>query len=321
MSVAFIFPGQGSQTIGMGKYLYENFDVAKKVYEEASDSISLNLKKLMFESSEAELTLTANAQPAIVTCSVAALKVLKSIVSVTANTCAGHSVGEYSALVANETISLASAIKSVRSRGTYMQEAVPAGLGGMAAVMGLNDTETETLCNYASNTSRLGKISAANFNCPGQIVISGSLKTIQWMSENIKAEDVFPGQNKKIRIIPLQVSAPFHCDMMKPAEIQMSNFLSGIKFTDAKFSIYQNVDAKPQSEAGKIKENLIAQICGAVRWTQTINNINQAGTKMFIELGQGKVLAGLVKKISADSTVYHLQNADDVKKIEEGFKL
>jgi len=320
MSLAFIFPGQGSQTIGMGKYLYENFDVAKKVFEEASDAISINLKKLMFDGSESDLTLTANAQPAIVTCSVAALKVFQSIGQAKPSTCAGHSVGEYSALVSNEVLTLSAAVKSVRARGTYMQEAVPAGLGGMAAVMGLDDSDIEVLCNYATEKSKSGKVSAANFNCPGQVVISGSLKTIQWMIENAKADEIFPGQAKKIRIIPLQVSAPFHCDMMKPAEEKMSDFLSEIKFSNPKFSVYQNIDAKAQTDANKIKTNLISQICGAVRWTQTIQNINQTGIKTFIELGQGKVLAGLIKKISADSTVYHLQSLEDIKKIEESFK-
>jgi [acyl-carrier-protein] S-malonyltransferase len=321
MSLAFIFPGQGSQTIGMGKYLYENFDSAKKVFEEASDSISLDLKKLMFDGTESDLTLTANAQPAIVTCSAAALKVFKSIAPAQPVACAGHSVGEYSALISNETLTLAAAVKSVRARGAYMQEAVPAGLGGMAAVMGLDDIDVEVLCNYATEKSKLGKVSAANFNCPGQVVISGSLKTIQWMNENIKVEDIFQGSPKKIRIIPLQVSAPFHCEMMKPAEDKMSNFLSEINFSNPAFSIYQNIDAKPQIDAKIIKANLISQICGAVRWTQTVKNINEDGIKTYVELGQGKVLAGLIKKISPDSTVYNLQNQDDVKKIEEGFKV
>lgn len=292
---AFVFPGQGSQSPGMGKFLFENFKVAAQTYEEACDSLNFNVKKLCFEGSEAELALTENTQPAIVCTSVAAYRVLTSEADLKPKTVAGHSVGEYAALVAAGVMSFSDAMKSVRLRGRWMQEAVPVGSGGMFAVLGLDETQAQFLCQWTVENSGQGPLSPANYNCPGQIVISGSQKSLDWLKANFKTE-ILPGEPKRAKLIPLSVSAPFHCEMMRPAENQMRSHLEGVTFSDAKLDVIQNFHAKVETKSTAVRENLIRQICAPVLWTQTMQTFKTLGAQNVVECGQGNVLRGLFKK-------------------------
>lgn len=315
-----VFPGQGSQQPGMGKYFFENFKAARQVFEEASDAIKLDIKKLCFEGSDTELALTENTQPALVTVSTAVFKVLESEFGLKPVATAGHSVGEYASLVASKVISLSDAIKAVRLRGQAMQSAVPVGKGGMLAVLGLEDKQVAELCTWVLTESMEGPISPANFNSPGQVVISGSQKAIDWLKQNFKPE-VISGNPKRAKLIPLQVSAPFHCQMMMPAEEKMKTFLSDIKFSNAQFPIIQNYNASPEIDAEKIKFNIIKQISAPVLWTQSVEKMKSLGFKEFIECGHGKVLAGLIKKIDAENlSVFSTQTQEDIKIIEDKIK-
>lgn len=316
---ALVFPGQGSQTPGMGKFLFENFKIAAQTYEEASDALNFNIKKLCFEGDEAALALTENTQPAIVCTSVAAYRVLTSEADLRPQFVAGHSVGEYAALVAAQVITFTDAMKSVRLRGKLMQEAVPVGSGGMFAVLGLDEVQCRFLCEWTMKNSGQGPVSPANYNCPGQIVISGSQKALEWLKSNFKAE-ILPGEPKRAKLIPLSVSAPFHCEMMKPAESQMREHLESLKFSDAKVSIVQNYHAKIEENATSIRENLIRQICAPVLWTQSMQTFKEAEVQNIIECGQGNVLRGLFKKFDSEhfklfgtSTMEELQNTLQLK--------
>jgi [acyl-carrier-protein] S-malonyltransferase len=317
---AFVFPGQGSQFPGMGKFLVEQFTTAKQVFEEASDALKLDLKKLCFQSSESDLALTYNTQPAIFVTSVAALKVLEKDFSMSAVLTAGHSVGEYAALVASQAISIADGINAVRLRGTWMQEAVPVGVGSMAAVMGLSADETVKMCQWAIKESKITPLSAANFNCPGQIVISGKKAAIEWLSQNLNAEKIF-NEPKKIKLIPLQVSAPFHCEMMMPAQEKMKAHLKTVNFNDAKIPVVQNLTGRLHSKKTELYENLVHQISGPVLWMQSVQEMKAQGVQNIVEVGAGKVLAGLIKKIDSEwFQVSNLNSLEDFKLLEEKLK-
>lgn len=311
---AFVFPGQGSQQVGMGKYFYENFPLAKQTFEQASDAISFDMKKLCFEGSEADLALTENTQPALLCVSTCVQRVLTNEFGLKPAAAAGHSIGEYAALVAAQVMAFDDAIRAVRKRGQAMQAAVPVGEGAMIAVLGLEDNQVEWLCDHVKKSSGLGPISAANFNSPGQVVISGSAKAIAWLKENFKAEEV-PGSPRRAKLIPLNVSAPFHCAMMGPAEEQMRSFLDGIRFQDAKFAIYQNHHASAETKAEAIREHLIKQISAPVLWTQSVLKMKQDGFTSFVEVGHGAVLKGLIKKIDADLKVLSTNTAEDLESI------
>lgn len=315
-----IFPGQGSQQPGMGRFLYEQFPIAKECFEEASEAIKVDLKKLCFEGSESDLTLTHNTQPCLLTVSTATQRVLRQQYDIKISAASGHSIGEYAALVAADVLPFSTAVKAVRLRGEAMQSAVPVGNGGMAAVMGLNDDQARILCQYVVNKSGFAPLSPANFNCPGQIVISGSQKALDWMKTNLKAEEVFPDV-KRLKIIHLQVSAPFHCDMMKPAEDKMRNFLSEVQFTNAKFPIIQNYSAKAETSAEILKENLIRQVTASVLWTQSMQYALEQNWTKCIECGTGKVLQGLLKKIDSERfQVFNTNSLEDIENIEKILK-
>lgn len=322
-SFSFIYPGQGSQTPGMGQFLYNEFAIARTTFEEASDALSIDMKKLCFTGSEQDLALTENTQPALLTTSVATARVLEKHLGLSPVATAGHSIGEYASFVTGQVFKFSDAVKAVRLRGQYMQSAVPVGQGGMTATLGLDEAQVQFLCQWAEEKSGFKPLNAANYNCDGQIVISGNLKTLNWLKENFKSE-IFAANGfaepKRAKLIPLQVSAPFHCDMMKPAEENMRTFLNSISFQDSKIDIFQNFHAKAERKSDVLKENLIRQISGSVKWTQSVQAMTQAGHKKFIECGNGSVLKGLLKKINPELEVFSTNNLEDIKLIEAAQK-
>lgn len=318
MKFTLLFPGQGSQHPGMGKFLYEHFSAAKHIFEEASDALKIDFKKLCFDGSEADLALTENTQPCLLLVSTVTQTVLRKELSIEVSSLAGHSIGEYAALVAAEALSFTDALKAVKIRGQAMQSAVPLGQGGMVAVMGLEPEQVQTLCSYVERESDFKPLSPANYNCPGQIVISGSQKAITWMLENAKAETIFTeNPPKRMRFIPLQVSAPFHCAMMQPAEDKMREVLSSLTFNNANYPIVQNFTAGFEYRAENLRENLTRQVSAPVLWMQSMNLLKEKAMTTCIECGAGSVLKGLLKKI--DSEAFHVFNTtslEDIKTLE-----
>ncbi|UXR63532.1 ACP S-malonyltransferase [Bdellovibrio bacteriovorus] len=317
----FVFPGQGSQQPGMGRFLFENFKIAQETFEEGSEALKLDMKKLCFEGSEVDLALTENTQPALLLVSTATQRVLTKEFGIKAVAAAGHSIGEYAALVAAGVTRFDESMRAVKTRGQAMQSAVPVGKGGMVAVLGLEPEQVETLCNYVVKNSGAGPLSAANFNSPGQIVISGSQNAINWLKDNFKPEVIFAEAPKRAKLIPLSVSAPFHCEMMKPAEDKMREVLTAMEFKTASFPIIQNFHAKAEVEGPVLRENLIRQVSAPVRWTQSMEVLKGMGRAQVIECGAGKVLQGLLKKIDADFfKVMTTTSMEDVKIIEDSLK-
>jgi [acyl-carrier-protein] S-malonyltransferase len=316
---AFLYPGQGSQHTGMGRFLFDNFPLAKICFEEASDSIKFDLKKLCFEGSDSDLALTENTQPAILTTSVTTGRILSEVTGLKPLAAAGHSIGEYAACVMAQAISFSDAVRAVRKRGEAMQKAVPIGEGSMSAVMGLDQTEIEKLCKWATVSSKLGPVEPANFNAPGQIVISGSAKTLLWLKDNLNSPDIskiFTKEPKKIKLIPLTVSAPFHCSLMKPAEIVMKDVLDSIPFKEANHWVIQNFTAEAVKDPNLLRNNLIHQVSGAVKWTQCIEKLPEYQITSCIEVGAGRVLSGLTKKINPNLPIYSLNSIEDLKNLE-----
>lgn len=317
----FVFPGQGSQSPGMGKFLFDNFKSVSHVFEEASESIKTDMKRLCFNGSEADLALTENTQPALLTVSTATQIVLQNEFGIKPKSAAGHSIGEYAALVAADAISFPAAVQAVRVRGQAMQSAVPVGQGAMAAVMGLDPAQTEEMCLYAVKESGFRPLSPANFNSPGQIVISGSAKTIEWLKTQFDPIKLW-GENgpKRVKLIPLQVSAPFHCELMKPAEDKMRMVLTSTEFKTAKFPVIQNFTAMPETKPEILRENLIRQVSAPVKWMQSMNEAKKQNWTVAIECGNGKVLQGLLKKIDPEFQVLTTNSMDDLKLIENYIK-
>lgn len=301
---AFLFPGQGSQFSGMGKDLVDNFDVAKRVFEEACDALGFDIAKLCFSGSEDELKLTANTQPAILTTSIAALRVLEQETDLRPTYAAGHSLGEYSALVCVGALGLADAVRTVRQRGTFMQEAVPVGVGAMAAIMGLDASELELLCKAAAQ----GEVVApANFNSPGQIVIAGHATAVERAM-------VLAKEAGAKRALPLPVSAPFHSALMAPAAKRLEETLQDVAVDEFRCPVVSNVEATPYQEAERVKPLLIEQVCAAVRWDESVSKMKELGVTNYIEIGPGKVLSGLAKRIAKGSTVQNISDVASLKK-------
>ena len=300
---AFIFPGQGSQYVGMGKELTENFKVARETFEEADEALGFNLSGLCFNGPEEDLKLTFNTQPAILTTSIASLRVLSSETGIDPVVLAGHSLGEYSSLTAAQAIAFPDAVRTVRLRGTFMQEAVPPGEGAMAAILGLEAPEVEELCVQAAQ----GEVVApANFNSPWQIVISGHAQAVTRTVELALER----GAKKAVM---LAVSAPFHCSLMKPAAERLHDALQDIPVCDIGIPVISNADAEAYPSKEEIKNILVKQVDHPVRWEESMRELVKRGIKTVIEIGPGKVLTGLMRRITKDVKTVNLGNADDLK--------
>jgi [acyl-carrier-protein] S-malonyltransferase len=294
MSIAWLFPGQGSQSVGMGQDLMAASAAARAVFERVDAVLGERLSRLIFEGPEAELTITSNAQPAIVATSCAVLAAIRERLPnlPLPSFAAGHSLGEYSALVAADALALEDAVRLVRARGRAMQEAVPPGTGAMSAIMGVEQTRLEVICAEAA---RGEIVSAANFNGPGQIVIAGHAGAVARVGELVSAE--------RGRAIPLKVSAPFHCALMAPAARVVEAELTRIPVATPRFPIVANFDARPNADAARVRELLVRQVDGVVRWEDSIRVMVSGGVTHALEIGPGKVLAGLVKRIAKDVKV------------------
>ncbi len=312
---AAIYPGQGSQQIGMGKFLFENFKEAKNLFEEASDTLSLDFKKLCFDGPEDALALTENTQPALLLVSTATYQVLHANTGFKPMAACGHSIGEYAAVVGSGALKFTDALRAVRKRGEFMQSAVPVGVGAMVAVMGMTPDQVKTVCAKATAESKLGVVEPANFNAPGQIVISGTKTAVDWLMQNFKAE--WLTEPSRAKFIPLKVSAPFHCSLMKPAEEKMQLILNDTPFQTAAYPVIQNVNAKAETEAASIRNNLVLQISRPVRWIECVMELKNTGAQKLIELGTGKVASGLVKKIDSETfTTFTINSLEDLKTVE-----
>ena len=297
-SIAFLFPGQGSQYPGMGKELAENFPAAKQVFEEADEALSFSISRLCFEGPEEDLQLTENTQPAILSASVAAFRAIQTQGLPAPAFVAGHSLGEYSALVAAGAMSLGDAVRTVRARGRYMQEAVPVGTGAMAAVIGGEREAIEQACREASGNQ---VCSVANINSPNQVVIAGNTEAVD------RAMELLKGVAK--RVIKLNVSAPFHCALMKPAQDRLAFELEQLAFTEPTTSVITNVDAKITSAPGDLRDSLLRQVSAPVRWLESMELLFQHGVTTFVEVGPGKVLSGLMRQINRDVNCLNVEDS------------
>ena len=301
--IAFIFPGQGAQFVGMGKDLYENFPVAKNLFDEADDALGYSIKKICFEGSEDDLKLTANTQPAILVVSVIISEILKSE-GIVPEVAGGHSLGEYSALVTADSIKFSDAVVLVHKRGTFMQEAVPVGEGSMAAIIGLDEKVIVDACEKASEVA---EVQAVNFNCPGQIVIAGKVQGVE------KAVEILQSLGARKSVI-LPVSAPFHSTLMKPAAIKLSAELDKIQINDAKFPVAANFNGELENSADEIKSNLVSQADNPVKWIDCVKSMQNFGAEIFVECGPGKTLSNFNRRIDKKIKSLNAENFDSLKK-------
>ncbi len=303
--IAFIFPGQGSQNVGMGKALAEVFPICRETFAEADAVLGERLSRTCFEDPEAQLALTENTQPAILTVSTAACRLLVSR-GLTPAFVAGHSLGEYSANVAAGTFAFADALGIVRRRGRYMQEAVPVGAGAMAAILGLDAEQVALACREASQGE---VVSPANLNGGGQVVIAGTRDAVARAGERAKALGAR-------RVVPLPVSAPFHCALMQPAADRLAPELRALRARDPRVPIIANVDAAPKRDAAAAIEALVAQVSSPVRWEAVVRRLASEGVTTYVEVGPGTVLNGLVRKIHREATVMSFGSPEDLAALE-----
>lgn len=307
--IAVVFAGQGSQKIGMGKELAENFKVASDVFDEASEALGFDVKKMIFEGDEETLMLTENTQPAIVTMSIAAYRVLQEK-GIKPDMVAGLSLGEYSAHVAAGTLKFSDAVRLVKKRGKFMQEEVPNGVGAMAAILAL---DSESVLECCGKASEFGICEAANFNCPGQIVVSGEVKAVEKCCELAKEKGAK-------RAMLLSVSAPFHCSMLKGAGEKLAKELENAEVFDMNIPVITNVTAEYVENKEEVKELLIKQVSNSVKWEESIRKMIADGADTFIEVGPGKALSGFIKKIDKEKTVYNVEDIASLNKITEALK-
>lgn len=298
---AFMFAGQGAQKIGMGKELAENFSSAMRVFDNACDALGFDIKSMIWDGDEQTLMITENTQPCVVTMSAAALAVLEEK-GIKPDMTAGLSLGEYTAHIAAGSLKFDDAVRLVKKRGRFMQEAVPVGVGAMAAVIGLSNEEVENCCRAAADA---GYVSPANYNCPGQLVISGETAAVERACELCREKGAK-------RAKPLPVSAPFHCEMLGKAAEKLAAELENIDVSDMSVPVYTNSTALPIESKEDIKPSLVRQVTSSVRWEQTVRNMIDRGADTFIEIGPGRALGGFVGRISKDVKVY---NVEDMKSL------
>ncbi len=306
--IAFLFPGQGSQVVGMGQALASTFPEARAAFDEADAALDRSLSTLCFEGPDEQLTLTENTQPAILATSIAAYRVLEARGFAPAFA-AGHSLGEYSAHVAVGTFAFADALRIVSHRGRYMQEAVPVGAGAMAAVLGLDAAAVGAACEAAAQGE---VVSPANLNAPGQVVIAGARAAVDRAGAEAKARGAK-------RVIPLNVSAPFHCALMAPAQARLEPELRALAVQAPRVPVVANVDAQPKADGPSAIDALVAQVSGAVRWEDVIGYLVSAGVRAYVEVGPGTVLAGLVRKIDREARVVSFGSPDQLAAVEALF--
>ena len=309
---ALIFPGQGSQVVGMGLEFYKNFKIVKQIFKQADEKLNYSISKLIIEGPEDKLQLTKNTQPAILTVSYSIFKVLKNEFNFDFklfNYFAGHSLGEYSALVCSDSLNFADALYLLHERGKAMQEAVPVGEGTMIAVLGIKTSEVIDLIQ--KNKSE-GVCEIANDNADGQVIVSGNKESVLSFQMLLK--------EKKIKTIPLKVSAPFHCSLMKPAATKMKDKINNIKFNNPSLEIVNNVTASPELNIDNIKTLLVEQIFSTVKWRESIIKMRETGTKNFVEIGPGKALTGMVKRTIKDANCFSINSIADIKNLINEFK-
>jgi len=310
---ALLFPGQGSQVVGMGSEFYNNFEIVKKIFNQADEKLNYSISKLILEGPEDKLQLTKNTQPAILTVSYSIFRILKDEFGFDLKNFkffAGHSLGEYSALVCSNSLRFDDALYLLHERGKAMQEAVPLGEGSMIAVLGTKIEELQNLLNQIDTKKGICEI--ANDNAVGQVIVSGNKEKVELLQNFLK--------EKKIKSIPLKVSAPFHCSLMKPAAKIMEEKIQKTNFKDPLFNIVNNVTAAPETNSDKIKKLLIDQIFSTVNWRESIINISKTGIKDFIEIGPGKALTGMVKRTIKEANCFSINNITDIKNLVNEFK-
>ena len=304
--IAFVFPGQGSQQVGMGKDLADRFDVCRATLAEADTVLGSALTNLCFEGPEDALMLTENTQPAVLAVSAAIHRLLVSR-GIVPDIVAGHSLGEYSANVAAGTISFADALRTVRRRGLYMQEAVPVGTGAMVAILGLDAETVERVCRESAQGD---VVSAANLNAPGQVVVAGTRAAVARASERAK-------ELGARRAMPLPVSAPFHCALMEPAERRLAPELRQLVVSDPRIPVVANVDAEVKQDAAAVVDALVRQVSAPVQWEGVVRRLTAEGARTFIEVGPGKVLSRLIKKIDRAADVFSIYDVESLQRLEQ----
>ncbi len=304
--IAFLFPGQGAQYVGMGKEIADEYKSASKIFDEATEALGFDVREMIFNSDDETLKITENTQPTIVTTSIACMQPLLEK-GIRPDYVAGLSLGEYAAHVAAGTLSFKDAISLVKKRGKYMQEAVPVGVGAMAAIIGLENNNVIECCKEAS---QIGIVEPANFNCPGQIVVAGETAAVEKAAELCKAKGA-----KRAMLLP--VSAPFHCTLLKPAGEKLAVEIDKVSLNDIKIPVVTNVTGDAIVDKSIVKELLIRQVSTSVMWEKCIRTMLDAGVDTFVEIGPGKVLSGFVKKIDKEVTVVNVENLETLNKVLE----